>query len=71
MLIIMRIAAPRRRDLDNPSGRFRVVVAHPDQAAGEVLACKLVSIGYVHLAVAPMHEALSEMSAAQIERLFL
>lgn len=59
------------QELDNPSGRFTVVVSHPDQAAGEALACELVSIGYAHLTVAPMHEALSEMSVAQVERLFL
>ena len=59
------------QELDNPSGRFTVVVSHLDQAAGEALACKLVSIAYAHLAVAPMHEALSEMSVAQVERLFV
>ena len=33
------------REPDNPSGRFTVVVSHLYQAAGEVLACKFVSIG--------------------------
>ena len=60
----------RLRELDNPSGRFRVVVSHPDQAAGEALACKLVNIGYAHLAVAPMHEALSAMLIEELEPLF-
>ena len=59
------------RDLDNPSGRFTVVVAHLDQAAGEALVGELVNIGYAHLKVAPMHEAISEMSAPQVERLLL
>ncbi len=58
------------RELDNPSGRFRVVVAHLDQAAGEARPCKLVSIGYVHLVVAAMHEALSAMSIEELEPLF-
>ena len=58
------------RELDNPSGRFTVAVAHPDQAAGEALACELVSIGYAHLVVAPMHEALSAMSIEELEPLF-
>ena len=58
------------RELDNPSGRFMIVVSDPDQAAGEALACKLVSIGFAHLAVAPMHEALSEMSIEELEPLF-
>ncbi len=58
------------RELDNPSGRFTVVVAHPDQAAGQALACKLVSIGYAHLAVALMHEALSAMTIEELEPLF-
>ena len=61
----------RLRELDNPSGRFTVAVAHLDQAAGEALACKLVNIGYVHLAVAPMHEALSAMSNEELKPLFL
>ncbi len=59
----------RLRELDNPSGRFTVVVSHLDQAAGQALACKLVGIGYAHLAVAPMHEALSTMSIEELERL--
>ncbi len=41
-----------------------------DQAAGETIACKLVSIGYAHLAVVPMHEALSAMSIEELEPLF-
>ncbi len=57
------------QELDNPSGRFTVVVSHTDQAAGEALACKLVSIGYAHLAIAPMHEALSTLKVEEIERL--
>ena len=39
-------------------------------AAGEALACKLVSIGYAHLAVAPMHKALSVMLTEDLEPLF-
>ncbi len=58
------------RELDNPSARFTVAVAHRDQAVGEALACKLVSIGYAHLAVAPLHEALSAMSIEELEPLF-
>ena len=58
------------RELINPSGRFTVVVSDLDQAAGEALACKLVSIGYTHLKVAPMHEALSVMLAEDLEPLF-
>jgi len=49
---------------------FTGAVAHPDQAAGEVLACKLVNIGYAHLVVAPMHEALSEMSTEELAPMF-
>ena len=40
---------------------------HPDQAAGQALACKLVSIGYAHLTVAPMN---SIMSIEELEPLF-
>ncbi len=58
------------RELDNSSGRFTVVVAHLDQTGDEALACKLVRIGYAHLAVAPMHEALSAMSIEELEPLF-
>ncbi len=58
------------RELVNPSERFTVVVAHPDQAAGEALASELVSIGYAHLTVAPVHEALSVMSIEEPEPLF-
>ena len=47
-----------------------VAVAHLDQAAGEALAYELVNIGYAHLAVAPMHEALSAMSNEELELLF-
>ena len=58
------------RELDNPSGLFTVVVAHPDQAAGEELACKLASIGYAHLTITSIDNALSEMSIEQFGRLF-
>ncbi len=57
------------RELNNPSCRFTVAVSHPDQAAGEALASQLASIGYAHLAVAPMHEALSTMPIEELERL--
>ena len=57
------------RELANPSGHFTVVVSHLDQATGEALACNLVSIGYVHLAVSPIDKALSAMSIEELELL--
>ncbi len=50
--------------------RSAICLAGLDQAAGETIACKLVSIGYAHLTVAPMHEALSAMSIEDLEPLF-
>ncbi len=58
------------RELVNPSERFTVVVAHPDQAAGEALVAELANIGYAHLTVAPMHEAISVMLTEELEPLF-
>ncbi len=58
------------RELVNPSERFTVVVAHPDQVAGEALVAELVGIGYAHLTVAPMHEAISVMLTEELEPLF-
>ena len=59
------------KELANPSGHFTVAVSHLDQAAGEALAGKLVSIGYVHLVVAQMDKALSAMSIEELELLIL
>ena len=55
------------RELDYPSGRFRVMVSRLDQSAGEALAYKLMSIGYAHLTVAPRD---SVMLIKQLEPLF-
>ena len=54
-------------ELDNPSQRFTILAAHLDQAAGEEIASELTNIGYAHLKVAPLHEALCDMPRDELE----
>ncbi len=57
---VAEVAVLQPREL---AGRDRLREA----AACDVLTDKLTSIGFAHLAVAPMHEALSAMSIEELE----